>query len=122
MRDRARRELSRVLLGLKKRPRYILPNRPEAASLIVQYWRSRWLSRRIENPEVIADVRAHSLTHPIQHGARVTLHEDDEIEPFDARESGGTVEDPREVISDGERPEQFEHRNQAEKRGVMAVL
>ncbi len=62
-----------VLLGRARRPRYILPQTAESTACIVQYWRDRWLNKRIENPAVLVAVERHSLAYPLQHGARVTL-------------------------------------------------
>ena len=47
---------SDVLLGRTNRARYILPqSKPKLRSvLIADYWRQRWLSNRIGNPEVLA--------------------------------------------------------------------
>lgn len=62
-----------VLLGRARKPRYIVPQTRASTAHIVQYWRDRWLNKRIENPAVLAAVQRHSLTYPPRHGARVTL-------------------------------------------------
>jgi hypothetical protein len=67
------RNFREILLGLHARPIYLIPDRPEATAQIVDFWRTRWLSRRVENVEVIRAVKQHSLLHPIQHGARVPV-------------------------------------------------
>jgi hypothetical protein len=62
-----------VLLGAALRPAYILPQSRRSTTIIVNHWYDRWLTKRIEIPEVLADVERHQLTYPITHGARVTL-------------------------------------------------
>jgi hypothetical protein len=64
-----------VLLGVTNTPRYIVPlSHPEKRSAqIAAFWIRRWLSKRIENNEVLSAVEAHTLIHPIEHGARVML-------------------------------------------------
>jgi hypothetical protein len=62
-----------VLLGLTVRPARILPLDAAATTAIVDFWRDRWLSKRIEREETIAAVAAHSLAYPIRHGGRVVL-------------------------------------------------
>lgn len=62
-----------VLLGRTRRPEYILLDRANATERVIDYWRERWLSRRIEQPSVLAGVMAQSLAHPVRHGARVAL-------------------------------------------------
>ena len=71
---------SDVLLGRTNRARYILPqSKPKVRSaLIADYWRTRWLSNRIRNPEVLSAVAEHRLTYPVVHGARVPLPHQDE--------------------------------------------
>jgi len=64
-----------VLLGLTSRPRYIFPQAhpQEVTRSIADFWMKRWLAGRIMNESVLERLPAHSLTHPIQHGARVAL-------------------------------------------------
>jgi hypothetical protein len=62
-----------VLLGLTARPDPIIPPRPAATAAIVDFWRDRWFSNRIEREETIRAVATHSLAYPIHHGARVAL-------------------------------------------------
>jgi hypothetical protein len=71
---------SDVLLGRINRPRYILPqSKPKVRSaMIADYWRTRWLSNRIRNAEILSAVAQHRLTYPIIHGARVPLPNVDE--------------------------------------------
>jgi hypothetical protein len=62
-----------ILLGLKSRPEYIIPDRRDATARIVDFWRVRWLANRVENATVIHAVREHSLASPVRHGARVVM-------------------------------------------------
>lgn len=67
-----------VLLGLAKRPSYIVPqtNAQERTEMLAEYWRKRWLSSRINTPDIVKKIAEHTLTHPIRHGARVPLMRD----------------------------------------------
>jgi hypothetical protein len=62
-----------ILVGLKSRPTYVIPDRRNATAGIVDFWRSRWLLHRAESTEVIRAVAEHSLMSPVQHGARVVM-------------------------------------------------
>ena len=61
------------LIGLAKRPDYIIPlNKGSVATeAIVAWWRERWLRQRITKDEVLAEVARHTCVRPITHGARV---------------------------------------------------
>jgi hypothetical protein len=63
------------LLGLAKKPKYILPPKatPEVSDEIVTWWVKRWLLPRLKKDEVLDRVAQHNLVHPIRHGARVEL-------------------------------------------------
>lgn len=69
-----------VLLGLAKRPKYLIPQAKPKLSTerIGQYWIKRWLLNRIKNEEIISHVASHSLAYPITHGARVPLAPQDQ--------------------------------------------
>ncbi len=62
-----------VVLGRARRPNYIIPQTRQATEAIADYWRERWLSRRIENDDVLARVEQHNLVYPIRHGAKVPI-------------------------------------------------
>lgn len=64
-----------VLLGRAKRPKYLLPQRADgsATDVIAGYWRDRWLTPRVQRPDVLSALANHSLTFPVTHGARVVL-------------------------------------------------
>ena len=69
------RNLREFLLGLDDAPDYIFDMKePErSTSEITRWWFDRWLSRRIESEEVLAQVEQNTLVRPIRHGARVVL-------------------------------------------------
>ena len=62
-----------VLVSRSTRPSYILPTGDDAVAAIVDYWRDRWLSRRIDNLKVLEDVAMNTGSYPVTHGARVSL-------------------------------------------------
>jgi hypothetical protein len=91
-----------ILLGLKTRPAYVIPDRRDATARIVDFWRARWLSHRVESTEVIRAVAEHSLMSPVQHGARVAMARnsrestlgDIELGPVPISIDGGQVTSP----------------------------
>lgn len=67
------------LRGQASAPEYYSATAPEAATAaIAAWWRARWLSKRVHVEGVLARVAAHTLVHPIDHGARVRLPEEDD--------------------------------------------
>jgi hypothetical protein len=72
------RNFRNVLMGIDQRASYIIPagSGSAATSLLAEYWRQRWLDRRIDSDSVLAEVDKHRLSYPIVHGARITLAED----------------------------------------------
>lgn len=67
------RNLEDYLIGLARRPDYIIPlNEGSAATAqIGAWWRERWLRNRITSDEVLEEVARHTRVHPVTHGARV---------------------------------------------------
>lgn len=65
-----------ILTGFEKRPKYFFPliKPKEKTKLIADYWKQRWLCNRIRNPEIIDQLKQHTLSYPITHGARVPVH------------------------------------------------
>jgi hypothetical protein len=64
------------LLGMDDDPFYVFSLwGAEATAAIADWWRERWLSRRIEQERVLDEVAAHTLVRPVRHGARVELPE-----------------------------------------------
>lgn len=68
-----------VLLGLDDTPKYFLFVRKalEKTELLAEFWRRRWLVRRITRDGIIEEVTKHTLSYPISHGARVILPPED---------------------------------------------
>ncbi len=62
-----------VLFGRARRPMPIIPNERGATERIVEFWRQRWLTKRIGNRAILETVATHTLTYPIRHGARAVL-------------------------------------------------
>jgi hypothetical protein len=73
------RNFREVLLGMEERPSYMIPQVTprETTRTLGQLWRDRWLSRRIMNDEVLAQVAQHTLSFPVRHGAQVTLQQNE---------------------------------------------
>ena len=68
------RNTREFLLGLEDTPDYLFSlSGAKATAAISEWWRERWLSRRIERDPVLEDVEAHTLVRPVRHGARVDL-------------------------------------------------
>jgi hypothetical protein len=69
------RNLREYLLGLEQKPEYLVPvdRGAEATARIGEWWRERWLRKRIESDDVLAEVARHTLVRPIRHGARVAV-------------------------------------------------
>jgi len=62
-----------VLMGRAVKPVPLIPALPNKSAIIAEFWRERWLARRIDNPAVLQNVEAHSLAYPVRHGGRVVL-------------------------------------------------
>lgn len=69
------RNLRDFLIGLDKRPEYIVPMKdgPLATARLGAWWRERWLRNRIASDEVLHEVARHTRVRPVSHGARVPL-------------------------------------------------
>jgi hypothetical protein len=69
------RNLREYLLGLEQTPAYLVPvdRGAEATARIAEWWRDRWLQKRIRSDDVLAEVARHTLVRPIRHGARVAV-------------------------------------------------
>jgi hypothetical protein len=66
------------LVGFSDHVRYLMPQtRAHARSdAIAEYWRCRWLLKRLDKPGILDEVATHRLTYPVHHGARVELPND----------------------------------------------
>lgn len=71
------RNLRDYLVGLDKRPQYIVPlDGPATTAKIGAWWRERWLRNRIMSDEVLEEVARHTRVLPVTHGARVPQRDD----------------------------------------------
>jgi hypothetical protein len=72
------RNFRSVLLGLSPRPQYVIRQRKpkEQTENLAEFWRKRWLLKRLHNDRVLDDVATHSLVYPIRHGAQVQIPTD----------------------------------------------
>ncbi len=62
------------LLGLDEEPRYLFRrNVANDIERISDWWRERWLRKRILLEDVVATLQVHRLDRPVRHGARVSL-------------------------------------------------
>ena len=74
-----------VLLGRDDKPKYFYPQTQPAKRTMAlgAFWRERWLSNRINDPAILADVAQHTLSYPVTHGARVVTPAPDDQEEID---------------------------------------
>ena len=73
-----------VLLGVDTKAKYLLSlsKAKEHTAMLAEFWRRRWLARRIMRDGIVEEVRKHGLSYPISHGARVVLPPTDEPDWF----------------------------------------
>lgn len=88
-----------LLLGIEDQPKYFVPQGSprKKTAMITAFWIRRWLSGRIDDDSVLAQVGKHTLAYPIHHGARVALPEAKEPETLKtmaAAVSSATSEEP----------------------------
>lgn len=69
------RNFQDYLLGLSNTPQFLIPRTREKyrTELLADYWRQRWLLKRLSKPGVLEEVSRHTCVYPIFHGAQVTL-------------------------------------------------
>ncbi len=74
-----------VLMGVDSKPKYYLPlqNARKITKILADYWRGRWLAKRIMRPGLLEEVAKQTLSYPITHGARVMMAANEEIDLFD---------------------------------------
>jgi hypothetical protein len=67
--------LLEFLLGMSDSPKYLIPPTrvKHETELIADYWRRRWLSRRIAKPGLLDEVARQTCVYPIRHGAQVEM-------------------------------------------------
>ena len=62
------------LLGLASKPHYRLPlDCTDSQRKISEYWLARWVEPRLQRLDLNTRLCAHTLVHPVKHGARVAL-------------------------------------------------
>lgn len=68
------------LLGMSNSPKYFIPPTrvKQKTESIADYWRQRWLLKRIVKPGVLDEVARHTCVYPIRHGAQVEMPTDGE--------------------------------------------
>lgn len=78
------RNLEDYLIGLARRPDYIIPlNEGRVATAQTgAWWRERWLRNRIASDEVLEEVARHTRVHPVTHGARVVQQRTSSQQPL----------------------------------------
>jgi len=83
------RNLKDYLIGLARKPDYIIPlNEGGAATAQTSaWWRERWLRNRIVSDEVLDEVARHTRVHPVTHGARVVQQRASSQQPLFAERS-----------------------------------
>jgi hypothetical protein len=86
-----------VLLGIAKRPDWIVSREPSATQSIIDYWVRRWLARRVARTAAIDAVQCETLTHPVRHAAKVRISSETEPFPFDEHEAGEGTSDEETV-------------------------
>lgn len=67
-----------VLLGFTDSARYNVPLTRDKlrTAMLADFWRERWLLKRLEKPNILDEVSKHTLVYPIKHGAQVELPEE----------------------------------------------
>ncbi len=77
------RNMRSYLMGLEKRPRYLLPQQdpPRTTERMCRWWIERWLVGRLRRDDIHDRLARHTLVHPIRHGARVVLPRTDLEQP-----------------------------------------
>ena len=53
--------LSDLLIRLSETPEYVLPPGPSSTALLIEHWRERWLTRRLQRDEICARVAGHRV-------------------------------------------------------------
>jgi hypothetical protein len=69
------RNFQDVLLGFSNSPTFLIPASREKhrTELLADFWRQRWLLKRLWKPGVVDGVAQHTCVYPIRHGAQVPL-------------------------------------------------
>jgi hypothetical protein len=74
------RNFQDYLLGFSNSAQYLIPQTRQRyrTELLADFWRQRWLLRRLSKPGVYDEVARHTCIYPICHGAQVPLPVDKE--------------------------------------------
>ncbi|MCL5744363.1 MAG: DUF4338 domain-containing protein, partial [Acidobacteria bacterium] len=66
------RNFREVLLGLSATPRFCLPmtRGKDRSDALAEYWRERWLLKRLERPGILEEVAKHSLVSGVNYSYR----------------------------------------------------
>jgi hypothetical protein len=93
------RNSSDFLMGRSDDPDFILGGNgtPEETEAIAEYWRQRWLSKRIADPKILSKLRQHSAMFPSLHGANVRMPHAGQEELFEDDEYIWEVNDEQEI-------------------------
>jgi hypothetical protein len=74
-----------MLMGVHSKPKYYLSlkNARKITKMLADYWRQRWLAKRIMRPGLLEEVAKQTLSYPITHSARVIMPVNEETDLFD---------------------------------------
>jgi hypothetical protein len=63
------------LLDLSDSPQYVVPQTHvrHRTELVADFWRRRWVLKRLSKPGILEEIARHTYTYPIRHGAKVPL-------------------------------------------------
>jgi hypothetical protein len=63
------------LLGLSDKPQYLIPvtKVKHRTELVADFWRQRWLLKRLSKPGLLDEVARHTCVYPVRHGAQVEV-------------------------------------------------
>ncbi len=67
--------LDRYLLGMAESPEWVFDPGIDSAPQVSRWWVARWAQSRCDREDVLSLVRREGLAHPIRHGGRVRLPE-----------------------------------------------
>ena len=69
------RNFREFLLDLSDSPQYVGPQTRvcHRTELLADFWRRRWVLKRLSKPGILEEIARHTYTYPIRHGAKVPL-------------------------------------------------
>jgi len=79
------RNFREILLGIAERPQYLIPRKDARIQTeqLAAFWRRRWLLARVTKPEILDQLRKHTVAFPVTHGARVPMAASNQGELFE---------------------------------------